>query len=131
MNLFKWWDFTGWVSERLLQCERSLAALSMFVFFLALAQGLPGFAYGQEQTAAGNASAKYAGPEACKTCHEDIYQKPYAGVAFDVKKGFAFKTMWTYYGCNPRSVPGPPGLAPIGSQEFNANNVTLALRYSF
>ena len=59
------------------------------------------------------------------------YQKPYAGFMFDLAKGFAFKTTWTYYGYNPRSIPNLPGLAPIGSQEFNANNVTLALRYSF
>ena len=59
------------------------------------------------------------------------YQKPYAGFMFDLAKGFAFKTTWTYYGYNPRSIPNPPGLAPIGSQHFNANNVTLALRYSF
>jgi hypothetical protein len=50
---------------------------------------------------------------------------------FDLAKGFAFKTTWTYYGYNPRSIPNPAGLAPIGSQDFNANNVTLALRYSF
>ena len=59
------------------------------------------------------------------------YQKPYAGFMFDLAKGFAFKTTWTYYGYNPRSIPNPPGLAPIGSQDFNANNLTLALRYSF
>jgi hypothetical protein len=59
------------------------------------------------------------------------YQKPYAGFMFDLAKGFAFKTTWAYYGYNPRSIPNPPGLAPIGSQDFNANNLTLALRYSF
>lgn len=59
------------------------------------------------------------------------YQKPYAGFMFDLAKGFAFKTTWTYYGYNPRSIPNPAGLAPIGSQDFNANNVILALRYSF
>ncbi len=59
------------------------------------------------------------------------YQKPYAGLAVDLKKGIAFRTTWAYYGYNPRSVSGPPGLAPIGSQDFNANNVTVALRYSF
>ncbi len=59
------------------------------------------------------------------------YQKPYAGFVFDLAKGFAFKTTWTYYGYNPRSIPNPSGLAPIGSQDFNANNVALALRYSF
>ena len=59
------------------------------------------------------------------------YQKPYAGFAFDLGKGFAFKTIWNYYGYNPRSPANPPGLAPIGNQDFNANNVTVALRYSF
>ena len=59
------------------------------------------------------------------------YQKPYAGFVFDLKKGIAFRTTWAYYGYNPRSISSPPGLVPIGSQDFNANNVTLALRYSF
>jgi hypothetical protein len=59
------------------------------------------------------------------------YQKPYAGFVFDLAKGFAFKTTWTYYGYDRRSVPNPAGLASIGSQDFNANNVVLALRYSF
>jgi hypothetical protein len=59
------------------------------------------------------------------------YQKPYAGFAFNLAKGLTYKTTWTYYGYNPRSVANPAGLAPIGSQDFNGNNVTLALRYSF
>jgi hypothetical protein len=59
------------------------------------------------------------------------YQKPYAGFMIDLAKGLAFKTNWTYYGYNPRSIANPPGLAPIRSQDFNANNVTLAFRYSF
>jgi hypothetical protein len=59
------------------------------------------------------------------------YQKPYAGFAVDLKKGVAFRTTWAYYGYNPRSISSPAGLAPIGSQDFNANNVTVALRYSF
>ncbi len=59
------------------------------------------------------------------------YQKPYAGFTFDLAKGVAFKTTWTYYGYNPRSIPNPSGLAPIGNQDFNANNVALALRYTF
>jgi hypothetical protein len=59
------------------------------------------------------------------------YQRPYAGFMFDLAKGFAFKTTWTYYGYNPRSIPNPSGLASIGTQDFNANNVALALRYSF
>jgi hypothetical protein len=58
-------------------------------------------------------------------------QKPYAGFAVDLKKGVAFRTTWAYYGYSPRSISSPPGLTPIGSQDFNANNVTAALRYSF
>jgi hypothetical protein len=42
MNLFKWLDPLGRVAVRLLQGERSLTTLSVFVLFL-------GFAYGQEQ----------------------------------------------------------------------------------
>jgi hypothetical protein len=78
-----------------------------------------------------NGNTLFLNPNAPVGPLQYAYQKPYAGFVFDLKKGFAFKTMWTYYGYNPRSVPSPPGLAPIGSQEFNANNVTLALRYSF
>jgi hypothetical protein len=59
------------------------------------------------------------------------YQRPYAGFTFDLVKGFAFKTNWTYYGYNPRSISSPAGLAPIGGQDFNAHNVVLALRYAF
>ena len=59
------------------------------------------------------------------------YQKPYAGFAYDLAKGFTFKTTWTYYGYNPKSTANPAGLAPLGNQDFKANNVTLALRYSF
>jgi hypothetical protein len=59
------------------------------------------------------------------------YQKPYAGFAYDLAKGFTFKTTWAHYGYNPKSTANPAGLAPLGNQDFNANNVTLALRYSF
>ena len=37
------------------------------------------------------------------------YQKPYARFTFDLAKGFAFKTTWTYYGYNPRSSPKSGG----------------------
>ena len=59
------------------------------------------------------------------------YQRPYAGFALELGKGFVYKTTWTYYGYHPHSPANPAGLAPIGSQDFNANNVILALRYSF
>jgi hypothetical protein len=59
------------------------------------------------------------------------YQRPYAGFVFDLAKGLSYKTTWTYYGYNPRSPPTPVGLTPIGEQDFNGNNATLALRYTF
>jgi hypothetical protein len=59
------------------------------------------------------------------------YQKPYVGFAVDLAKGLTYKTTWAYYGYNPRSLANPAGLAPIGNQDFNANNVTFALRYAF
>jgi hypothetical protein len=78
-----------------------------------------------------NGKTLFLNPNAPLGPLEYAYQKPYAGFMFDLAKGFAFKTNWTYYGYNPRSIPSPSGLAPIGSEDFNANNVTLALRYSF
>jgi hypothetical protein len=59
------------------------------------------------------------------------YQKPYAGFALDLGKGLTYKTTWTYYGYNPRSITNPAGLAPLSAEDFNASNVTAALRYSF
>jgi hypothetical protein len=59
-----------------------------------------------------------------------VYQKPYAGFMVDLAKGLAFKTTWNFYGYT-RSTANPPGLAPIGSQDFTANNLTLAFRYVF
>ena len=59
------------------------------------------------------------------------YQKPYAGFVFDLAKGLSYTTTWTYFGYNPRSPANPAGLASIGAQDFNGNNVTLALGYSF
>ena len=78
-----------------------------------------------------NGNALFLNPNAPVGPLRYAYQKPYAGFTFDLAKGVAFKTTWTYYGYNPRSIPNPSGLAPVGSQDFNANNVTLALRYSF
>jgi hypothetical protein len=78
-----------------------------------------------------NGNALFLNPNAPVGPLVYAYQKPYAGFALDLKKGVAFRTTWAYYGYNPRSISSPPGLAPIGSQDFNANNVTVALRYSF
>jgi hypothetical protein len=44
------------------------------------------------------------------------YQKPYAGFTFDLAKGFAFKTTWTYYGYYPGSVQNPAGLLQSGAR---------------
>lgn len=66
MNLLKRLDLSGLAAVRLPQRARSFATLVVFVLFL-------GFAYGQEQAAVTKTPAKYVGPEACKTCHEDIY----------------------------------------------------------
>lgn len=44
------------------------------------------------------------------------YQKPYAGFAFDLAKGFTFKTTWTYYGNNPSSIPNPASLLRSGAR---------------
>ncbi len=78
-----------------------------------------------------NGSTLFLNPNAPVGPLRYAYQKPYAGFAFDLAKGLTYKTTWTYYGYNPRSLANPAGLAPLGSQDFNGNNVTLALRYSF
>lgn len=78
-----------------------------------------------------NGNTLFLNPNAPLGPLQYIYQQPYAGFAYDLAKGFTFKTTWTYYGYNPKSAPNPAGLAPIGRQDFKANNVTLALRYSF
>jgi hypothetical protein len=65
MNVLKW-KFSVRINVRPQQRKRSFATVAVLVLFL-------GFAYGQEQAAAAKTPAKYVGPEACKTCHEDIY----------------------------------------------------------
>jgi hypothetical protein len=78
-----------------------------------------------------NGSTLFLNPNAPAGPLQYAYQRPYAGFAFDLGKGLTYKTTWNYYGYNPRSLANPAGLAPIGSQDFNGNNVTLALRYAF
>ncbi len=78
-----------------------------------------------------NGSTLFLNPNAPVGPLQYAYQKPYAGFAFDLAKGLTYKTTWNYYGYNPRSLANPAGLAPIGSEDFNGNNITLALRYSF
>jgi hypothetical protein len=54
------------------------------------------------------------------------YHKPFASVAVDLTRGFAFNTAWGYFGYNEKSPTG--GLA---ARDFHSNNATLSLRYSF
>jgi hypothetical protein len=78
-----------------------------------------------------NGSTLFLNPNAPVGPLQYAYQRPYAGFAFDLGKGLTYRTTWNYYGYNPRSLANPAGLAPIGSQDFNGNNVTFALRYAF
>jgi hypothetical protein len=46
-------------------------------------------------------------------------------------RGFSYRAAWNYYGYNTRSPADPLTLIPIGGQDFNGNNMTLSVRYSF
>ena len=59
------------------------------------------------------------------------YQRPYATLTIDVYRGFSYITSWNYYGFNQTGNTNPFGLASIQSQDFNGNNATFSLRYSF
>ena len=59
------------------------------------------------------------------------YQRPYATLTIDVYRGFSYITSWNYYGFNQTGNTSPFGLAAIQSQDFNGNNATFSLRYSF
>jgi hypothetical protein len=59
------------------------------------------------------------------------YLKPYATLAFDLYKGFTYKTAWSYYGYNDHGVANPTGLATLPLQDFNGSNVTFSFRYAF
>ena len=59
------------------------------------------------------------------------YQRPYATLTIEVYRGFSYITSWNYYGFNQTGNTSPFGLAPIQSQDFNGNNATFSLRYSF
>jgi hypothetical protein len=59
------------------------------------------------------------------------YQRPYATLTVEVYRGFSYITSWNYYGFNQTGNTSPFGLAPIQSQDFNGNNATFSLRYSF
>jgi hypothetical protein len=59
------------------------------------------------------------------------YQRPYASLAIDVYRGFAYIMSWNYYGFNQTGNTAPFGLAAIQSPDFNGNNATFSFRYSF
>ena len=59
------------------------------------------------------------------------YQRPYASIAIDVYRGFTYKMSWNYYGYTQTANTSPFGLAAIQSPNFNGNNATFSLRYSF
>ena len=59
------------------------------------------------------------------------YLKPYLSLAIDLFKGITYKTAWNYYGYNDHGIANPSGLAPLPSQNFDGNNITFSLRYSF
>jgi hypothetical protein len=59
------------------------------------------------------------------------YLTPFASVAFEIYKGFSYKTAWNYYGYNDRGVTSPVGLAALPSQDFNGSHVTFSVRYAF
>ncbi|MGB7494174.1 MAG: hypothetical protein WBR26_03650 [Candidatus Acidiferrum sp.] len=59
------------------------------------------------------------------------FQRPYASIAIDIYRGLIYKMAWNYYGFNETGNTNPYGLATIQSQDFNGNNATFSLRYSF
>ncbi|MGB2590880.1 MAG: hypothetical protein WBG02_09420 [Candidatus Acidiferrum sp.] len=59
------------------------------------------------------------------------YQRPFASIAVDMGGGFTYKMAWNYYGFNQGGNRNPFGLAAIPLQDFNGNNATFTLRYSF
>jgi hypothetical protein len=59
------------------------------------------------------------------------FQRPYASIAIDIYRGLSYKMSWNYYGFNEVGSTNPFGLAAIQLQDFNGNNATFSLRYSF
>ncbi len=59
------------------------------------------------------------------------YQRPFVSIAIDMGGGFMYKMAWNYYGFNQGGNTSPFGLAAIPLQDFNGNNATFSLRYSF
>ncbi|MDE3136656.1 MAG: hypothetical protein KGL59_08775, partial [Acidobacteriota bacterium] len=59
------------------------------------------------------------------------YQLPYVTMNWDVYKGLSYVATWNYYGYNTRANNNPAGLIPLGTQDFNGNNMTLSAKYTF
>ncbi len=59
------------------------------------------------------------------------YQAPYMKLNWNVYKGLSYIAAWNYYGYNSRGDNNPVGLAPLGTQDFNGNNMTLSAKYTF
>ena len=59
------------------------------------------------------------------------YLRPSVSLAFEIYKGWTYKTAWNYYGYGDRGVPNPAGLAAVPLQDFNGSNITFSMRYAF
>ncbi|HVB34820.1 MAG TPA: hypothetical protein VNJ52_10675 [Patescibacteria group bacterium] len=59
------------------------------------------------------------------------YQQPYVRMNWDVYRGLSYTASWNYYGYNSRGNDNPVGLAPLGTEDFNGNNMTMSARYAF
>jgi hypothetical protein len=59
------------------------------------------------------------------------YEIPYVTMNWSVYRGLSYIASWNYYGYNSRGNNNPTGLAPLGTQDFNGNNMTMSARYSF
>jgi hypothetical protein len=65
------------------------------------------------------------------------YQLPYIRMTYDVYRGLSYVATWNYYGYNSRGDNNPsgpghlPGLIPLGTQDFNGNNMTMSAKYTF
>ncbi|HVC00245.1 MAG TPA: hypothetical protein VNJ12_13070 [Candidatus Dormibacteraeota bacterium] len=59
------------------------------------------------------------------------YQMPYVTMNWNLYRGLSYMASWNYYGYNSRGNNNPTGLAPLGTQDFNGNNMTMSAQYSF
>lgn len=62
------------------------------------------------------------------------YHQPHVSLAWAVPMGFTIRGAWGYYGYNEKSPylnQQPPGLAPLGLEDFTGNLATFSVQYSF